>query len=362
MNKLGFGFLRLPMKNGRFDREKVNELVDCYMEGGGSYFDTCYTYLNGESEAAVRECVVKRKARNSFQLAEKLPGYMCRSYEDCQKYFEQELVRCGVDYFDVFMLHWLNGENYRTAEKYDEFRFLREKKAEGKALRIGFSYHDNADLLDEILTRHPEVDLVLLQINYLDWDSAGIESGRCYETCVKHGKKVMVMEPVKGGTLARIPEEAERILRSVHQDWTPADWALRFAQSLPEVEIVLSGMNEPEQVKENLRDAAPLTEEETGTLMSIRPLIFGNTAVPCTGCRYCEPHCPKNIAIPDFLKLYNEISRYPEDGWKIEPAYRHLAAAKGQVSDCIACHSCEKHCPQQISIAEQMKSVARAFF
>ncbi len=362
MNKLGFGFLRLPMKNGHVDLEKVNELVDCFMENGGNYFDTCYTYLNGESEAAVRECVVKRKARSSFQLAEKLPGYMCRSYEDCQKYFDQEQVRCGVDYFDVFMLHWLNGENYRTAEKYDEFRFLQEKKEEGKALRIGFSYHDNADLLDEILTRHPEVDLVLLQINYLDWDSAGIESGRCYETCVKHGKKVMVMEPVKGGTLARIPEEADRILRASHADWTPADWALRFAQSLPEVEIVLSGMNELEQVRRNLLDAEPLTEKDIGTLLSIRPFIIGDTAVPCTGCRYCVPHCPKDIAIPDYFRLYNEISRYPEDGWKIEPSYRHLAARKGRASDCITCRRCESYCPQKISIADQMERVARAFF
>ena len=361
MNKLGFGFLRLPMKDGHFDRKKVNELVDCYTEGGGNYFDTCYTYLDGESEAAIRECVVNRMPRDHFRLAEKIPGYLCRSHEDCQKYFNQELLRCGVSHFDVLMLHWLNEKNYRIAEKYDEFRFLREKKAEGSAVRIGFSFHDTAALLDEILTSHPETDIVLLQINYLDWESSGIESRKCYETCVRHGKKVMVMEPVKGGTLAKIPAEAESILRALHADWTPADWALRFAQSLPETEIVLSGMNDIHQVRNNLRDIDPLTTEEIETLMSIRPIIYGNTAVPCTGCRYCVPHCSRNIPIPEYFKLYNEITRYPDDGWKIEPTYRQLSTIHASASACIACRSCEKYCPQSISIADELKAVSRVF-
>ena len=242
INKLGFGFLRLPKKDGELDWQTICSMVDVFMDGGGVFFDTCYTYLNGLSEAAIRKCVVERKHRDSFQLCDKLPGYLFKSYEDCQKYFDEELSRCGVEWFDILMLHWLNDENYAIAEKYDEFRFLREKKAEGKVKRIGFSYHGDAALLDRILTAHPEVDVVLMQLNYLDWESEGIQSRKCYETCLRHGKSVMVMEPVKGGTLAKLPEDAEAKLRAVHPNWTPSDWALRFVQSLPGVEIALSGM------------------------------------------------------------------------------------------------------------------------
>ena len=359
MNKLGFGFLRLPKKDESFDWARVSEMVDLYMQKGGDYFDTCYTYLDGNSELGIRKCVAERKPRETFRLADKLPGYLFQCYEDCQKYFEEELRRCGVSYFDVLMLHWLNDKNFATAEKIDEFRFLREKKAEGLAKRIGFSYHGNAALLEEILTKHPETDVVLLQINYLDWESAGIESRKCYETCVRHGKKVIVMEPVKGGTLAKIPEEAETLLRAVHPDWTPADWALRFVQSLPEVEICLSGMNEISQVEDNMRPFEPLTADEIAVLMQARDIIEKNTAIACTGCQYCVPHCPKKIQIPQCIKLFNEISRYPQDDWKILPVYQKLTESSGKASSCIACHSCEKHCPQRLTISQYMKDIAQ---
>ena len=359
MNKLGFGFLRLPKKEDTFDWDLVSEMVDLYMQRGGNYFDTCYTYLDGNSELGIRKCVAERKARDTFRLADKLPGYLFKKYEDCQTYFEEELRRCGVDYFDVLMLHWLNDKNFATAEKVDEFRFLREKKQEGLAKRIGFSYHGNAALLEEILTKHPEVDVVLLQINYLDWESAGIESRKCYETCVRHGKKVIVMEPVKGGTLAKIPEQAESILRAVHPDWTPADWALRFVQSLPEVEICLSGMNDIAQVEANTKPFEPLTQDEIAALMRARDVIENNTAVACTGCQYCVPHCPKKIQIPQCFKMFNEISRYPQEDWKIIPSYKQLTSTTGKASDCIGCGSCKKHCPQNLDIPEYMKEVAQ---
>ncbi len=358
INKLGFGFLRLPKANGAFDWETLCRMTDIFISGGGNYFDTCYTYLNGDSELGIKKCVVDRYPRDKFQIAEKLPGYQCKSYEDSQRFFDEELARCGVEYFDVFMLHWLNGKNYDIAEKYGQFRFLREKKAEGTAKRIGFSYHDSASLLDKILTVHPEVDVVQLQINYLDWDTAGIESGRCYETCVRHGKKVIVMEPVKGGTLASLPEDAQRHLKSIHPDWTPADWALRFAQSLPEVEICLSGMSTIKQVEENLCRFEPLTEDEISHLMKARPLIEKQTAIACTGCRYCVNHCPQHIAIPDVFKMYNEISRHPGDDWKIRPSYIQLTNSSGKASACIGCKSCERHCPQHLAIAEMIKLAA----
>ena len=359
INKLGFGFLRLPKKNDEFDWDTVCQMVDAFMTGGGKFFDTCYTYLNGMSEFGIKKCVVVRKERDSFQLCEKLPGYLFKSYEDCQKYFEIELERCGVEWFDILMLHWLNEENYAIAEKYDEFRFLREKKAEGLAKRIGFSYHGNAALLDEILTVHPEVDVVLMQLNYLDWESEGIQSRKCYETCLRHEKSVIVMEPVKGGTLASIPEEAGAKLCAVHPDWTPSDWALRFVQSLDGVEVCLSGMGTMEQVSANIRPFEPLTDDEKAILSEAAEIIRGKTAIGCTGCAYCVSHCPKQIPIPQYIRLYNEITRYPKDGWKIIPTYKKMTANKA--SSCIECHSCEKHCPQKLTIAAHMKTIAERF-
>ena len=361
INKLGFGFLRLPKKDGELDWQTICSMADVFMDGGGVFFDTCYTYLNGLSEAAIRKCVVERKHRDSFQLCEKLPGYLFKSCEDCQKYFDEELSRCGVEWFDILMLHWLNDDNYAIAEQYDEFRFLREKKAEGKAKRIGFSYHGDAALLDRILTGHPEVDVVLMQLNYLDWESEGIQSRKCYETCLRRGKSVMVMEPVKGGTLAKLPEDAEAKLRAVHPNWTPSDWALRFVQSLPGVEIALSGMGTVEQVRTNIRPFEPLTGEETALLADVAEIIRGKTAVGCTGCAYCVSHCPKQIPIPKYIKLYNEITRYPGDDWKIIPTYHQMVLSAGKASDCIGCHSCEKHCPQKLSVADHMKTIAEKF-
>lgn len=361
INKLGFGFLRLPKKLNGFDWNTVCDMVDAFMDGGGKLFDTCYTYLNGMSEYAIRKCVVERKPRDSYQLCEKLPGYLFKSHTDCQIYFNEVLARCGVEWFDVLMLHWLNYENYEITKKFDEFRFLLEKKAEGKAVRIGFSFHGDAVLLDKILTNHPEVDIVLIQMNYLDWESEGIQSRKCYETCLRHGKSVMVMEPVKGGTLASIPDEAAIKLRVIHPDWTPADWALRFVQSLPGVEICLSGMDAVEQVRANIRPFKPLSAEETALLTEAAEIIRGKTAIGCTGCGYCASHCPKQIPIPKYIKLYNEITRDPGDNWKIVPAYRRIASSASKASDCISCHSCENHCPQQLMIAEHMKTISRRF-
>lgn len=361
INKLGFGFLRLPKKEEEFDWDTICKMVDIYMEKGGTFFDTCYTYLNGMSEYGIRKCVVERKNRQSFQLCEKLPGYLFKSYEDCQKYFDEELTRCGVEYFDILMLHWLNDKNYAIAQKYDEFHFLEEKKKEQKAKCIGFSYHGDATLLNEILTAHPEVDVVLLQLNYLDWESEGIQSRKCYETCLKHNKKVIVMEPVKGGTLANIPKEAEVKLRVLHPNWSPADWALRFVQSLEGVEICLSGMNTVEQMEENIKPFEPLNEEEIALLKEVAEIIKGQTAIGCTACGYCLTHCPKHILIPQYIKLYNEITRYPIDDWKIIPTYKQMTLSASKASACIGCKACEKYCPQKLTIAKHMKDIAEKF-
>lgn len=362
MNKTGFGLLRLPQKpqggEGGFDWDLITRLADYFLEHGGTYFDTCYTYLDGYSEMAVKRCLAERYPRHRFQIADKLPGYMCGSGQDAARYFEKELKRCGVEYFDVYMLHWLNGRHYRIAEKYGQFGFLEKMKKEGLVLKTGFSYHDSADLLDEILERHPEIDVVQLQINYLDWDAAGIESRKCYETAVRHGKKVIVMEPVKGGSLANLPPEAMELLQAVHPEWTAADWAIRFVQSLPEVEICLSGMNTLEQMEANMQPVSPLSEEETDLLFRAADIIRTNTRIPCTGCGYCAGHCPAGIPIPEIFKMYNELFRNPDDGWKIRPVYRQKTRENGKASGCIGCGSCEKHCPQQINIPAWIKKAA----
>ena len=356
-NKLGFGFLRIPIRGQEPDYESIHEMVDLFLAKGGKYFDTCCTYLDGKSEKAIRECVANQYPRDQFLLANKLPGYYCKSHKDCRRYFDEELNRCGVTFFDVYMLHWLNRSHYEIAQRYDEFRFLQEVKASGEAKRIGFSYHDSSALLDEILTEHPEVDVVQLQINYLDWNTAGIESRKCYEICQRHGKQVIVMEPVKGGTLASLPTEARSVLSALHPDWSPAIWALRFVQSLELVEVCLSGMNSMAQVEENMAPAPPLTEQELEALWQVRDMIEAKTAVPCTGCRYCEPHCPQGISIPDCFKLFNELYRNPADRWKIQPVYDQMALERGSALDCLSCRTCVSHCPQHIEIPAYLQKV-----
>lgn len=362
MNKIGFGFLRLPMTaDKQVDIEAAKRLVDRYMELGGRYFDTAYTYLRGNSETALREALVKRYPRDSYIIADKLPGYNVKTYADCRRYFNEQLERCGVEKFDVFMLHWLNADNYAIAEQQDEFRFLRELKEQGLADRIGFSYHDSPELLDEILTKHPCVDIVLLQINYLDWLSPALQAKACYDTAVRHGKQVIVMEPVKGGSLAALPEDVEALLKAADPAASSASWALRFAQSLDSVEIVLSGMNEVSQIAENMRDVAPITAGENEMLQRAAEMLRGNIAVGCTGCGYCLSHCPKNIAIPAYLALYNEYARTPKEGWKMGHAYAAIAREGGAASDCIDCKSCERGCPQKLEITSFLKKTAEAF-
>lgn len=362
MNKLGFGFLRLPRLHAEneknIDYKLLETMVDTFLERGGVYFDTAYTYLDGISEEAIRRTLVERYPRSHYQLADKLPGYLVKQREDCERFFQIQCQRCNVTWFDVYLLHWLNRKNYKIAEQFQEFVFLEQLKAAGKAKKIGFSYHGDAALLEEILNDHPEVDIVQLQINYLDWNDLAIDSKGCYEVAQRHGKEIVVMEPVKGGTLAALPEEAEALLRQVHPDESSASWALRFAQGLEQVATVLSGMNTLAQLEDNLRDTSPLTMEELRVLERVCEILNQTTAIPCTGCGYCVSHCPKKIPIPDCFRLYNSYARHPEEGWKIQPVYEKSTLQRGKASDCIGCRQCEKNCPQQISIPQWMIEIA----
>ena len=365
MNKTGFGYLRLPQLDTQagkvVDLPAVNALTDEFLSLGGSYFDTAYTYLEGRSEDALRRCLVERHPRESFRVATKLPGYKMKTIEQCRTAFEEQLTRCGVDYFDVYLLHWLNEKNYAIAEEMDQFGFLQQLKAEGKVGETGFSYHDSPELLDEILKRHREVDYVQLQLNYLDWESPALQARALYEVARRHGKRIIVMEPVKGGQLANLPPEAEALLRGYDAESSMASWAVRFAMSLPGVEIVLSGMNELSQVRDNMADLSPMTQQEQALVLQAAEIIRSRTAIPCTGCSYCTAGCPMAIPIPQYFALYNEYARTPEQGWKMGHAYRTLAAKGGAAAQCITCRRCEGSCPQKLPITEHLQAVAKAF-
>lgn len=370
--KLGFGCMRLPLldanNQGNVDLEQFKKMVDLFLERGFTYFDTAYMYHDFKSEIFVREALVKRHPRESFTLTTKLPTMMLHTKEDRERIFNEQLEKCGVDYFDYYLLHNLNANNYETAEKLDCFNFIQQKKAEGKVKHICFSYHDNAALLDKILTAHPEIEYVQIQLNYLDWDSPTIQSRKCYETVVKHGKKVIVMEPVKGGMLAKVPAPVEKIFKDDAPDMSVASWAVRYAASHDEVFMVLSGMSNLAQLEDNIgymENFVPLNEKEFKLIENAVKIITEKIAIPCTACRYCVKGCPKKIAIPEYFALYNSYYReHGEEkvgGFFNELAYYSNFKDNGKASECIECHKCEKACPQHIQITLWLKKIAALF-
>ena len=361
--RLGFGFLRLPHidPNDRndVDLKTTREMVDLFLARGFRYFDTAYIYLNGKSEEFLRKTLVERYPRDSFMIADKLPCGVLKSGKTAEDIFAEQCERCGVDFFDVYLLHGLDAEGAEYAEAQDCFKFLQGLKERGKARYIGFSFHDTAEVLDGILTRHPEVDVVQIQLNYLDWDHPIIQSGECYEVCRKHGKPIIVMEPVKGGTLAAIPPEAAELFHGE----APAHRAIRFAASQDGVALVLSGMSTTKQVDENTKFMSsfqPLTHEDARVLKDAAEIIRRTVAIPCTGCAYCVGSCPKGIPIPQYFSLYNERKR---DGWQVdaEGRYRELTKQFPPAGNCLSCRKCEAHCPQKLTIHELMKNVSEMF-
>lgn len=368
-NKLGFGLMRLPLKNkddqSSIDMDVYESMADKFLENGFTYFDTAYMYHDHKSEPAFKEAVVKRHARDSFTITSKMPLSFLKTKENQARIFDEQLSKCGVEYFDYYLLH-----NYTRLEKekvksFGTFEFVSQMKKEGKIRHIGFSCHDDAATLDEALTQHPEVEVVQLQLNYLDWESCGIQSRKCYETAQKHGKRVIVMEPVKGGTLANIPPEAEKLFRNERPDDSPASWALRFAAGLDDVMMVLSGMSNLAQMEDNIRsmkNLEPLSQHELDVVEKVASIINASVAIPCTACRYCVEGCPKKIAIPTYFALYNAEKTALNTGFSTHWVYyQNYAKNNGKASDCIGCGKCEKICPQHLKIRDCLKEVAKAF-
>ena len=368
--KLDFGLMRLPLMDpedaGSINVPLLEKMVDTFLERGFTYFDTAWMYCDGKSEEAVKKALVSRHPRDSFTLTTKLPAYMLKKEEDREWLFSRQLERTGAGFFDYYWLHDVNAETLQTFEKLHCFDFILEKKKAGMVKHVGFSYHDGPELLDEILTQHPEMEYVQLQLNYLDWDSLGVQSRACYDVAAKHGKPVIVMEPVKGGTLAKVPAEVKSLFAAADPEMSVPSWAIRFAASHENVMMVLSGMSDMAQLLDNtgyMENFTPLTEEENRMMYQAAGFLRSSIAIPCTGCSYCTVNCPMNITIPRYFSLYNNaMLEDPEKTWSPQQGYyERLTLRFGKASACLKCGQCEAMCPQHLPIREQLEKVARLF-
>ena len=361
----GFGCMRLPMKGDTVDYDEFSRMADAFIASGLNYFDTAHGYIGGQSETAIRDCVAKRYDRSQFLLTDKLTVPYFNKQEDIRPFFEKQLELCGVDYFDFYLMHAQDRNNYRKYKRWKAYETCYALKGEGLIHHFGISFHDKAEVLDMILSEHPEIEIVQIQFNYVDYEDVSVESRKVYAVCEKHNKPVIVMEPVKGGSLVNLPEEADRILRDLNGG-SNASYALRFAASFPNMAMVLSGMSSMEQMEDNLsamRDFVPLSEMEKEAVNKVCAIFRSLNLIPCTGCRYCveESQCPKGIRIPDIFSSLNAHEAF--HNWNTAYYYNNVITGEGhgKASDCIKCGKCEKVCPQHLSIRELLKNVARTF-
>lgn len=364
--KLGFGLMRLLLTDandkGSIDIEALKEMVDTFMEQGFTYFDTAWMYCAFKSENAVKEALTDRYPRDRYTLTTKLHASYLKKKEDRDRIFEEQRQKTGVEYFDYYLLHAIDQELYSIYNEMDCFNWLIEKKKQGLVKHIGFSYHDSAEFLDQVLTEHPEMEFVQLQMNYLDWESAEVQSRKCYEVAIKHGKPVIVMEPVKGGTLADVPAEVRESFAAYHPDLSVPSWAIRFVASLDNVAMVLSGMSNMEQLMDNIsymKEFVPMNAEETELVHRAAEMIKDSIAIPCTGCSYCTEGCPMQIAIPDLFRVYNKSKRGEITDVEANEEYRQLTESGGKARECLACGQCQVACPQHLEIINYLKDVAK---
>ena len=362
MPMLGFGLMRLPEKDGAIDMEHLCRMVDMYMQAGMNYFDTAYVYHGGNSEKAIREALVRRYPRERFMLATKLPAWCMKKPEDRDRIFNEQLERCGVDYFDFYLLHSIeDGGNGETYERLDCFNWGLQKKAEGKIRHFGFSFHGSPAYLTSVLDAHPEVEFVQIQLNYADWNNPVVRSGELYEILNERGIPMIIMEPVKGGTLAKLTPELEQMYREARPEASTASWALRFVGSLPGVMTILSGMSTAEQMTDNIGTFVrfePLTDGERQLVDRVRKIMLNVPLIGCTSCRYCTPGCPMHISIPDVFRAVNTMTLYG-DVFRPRAFYGGLIGQGfGRASECIACGQCEGVCPQHLPIIDLLKDAS----
>ena len=363
----GFGCMRLPMiENGKaVDIEQIKKMVDTFIEQGFNYFDTAHGYLEGKSELALKECLTSRHKREEYILTDKLTMTYFNKQEDIRPFFESQLEACGVEYFDFYLMHSQSKDTFEHFKKCRAYETALELKKEGKIHHFGISFHDKAEVLEEILKEYPQIEVVQIQFNYLDYEDPAVQSRKCYEVCRRYNKPVIVMEPVKGGNLVNLPDDAAKILDNLNGG-SAASYAVRFAASFEGVMMVLSGMSNMEQLMDNMsymKDFKPLNNEEQDIIMKAVDAINSNIAIPCTGCSYCTEGCPMKIAIPKYFSLFNaDLQEVKEKGWTPQGEYYdRLTHIFGKASDCVACGQCEKACPQHLSIIEDLKKVAEYF-
>jgi predicted aldo/keto reductase-like oxidoreductase len=358
--KLGFGLMRLPMLGKEVDLEQTIRMTDLFLEKGFRYFDTAYGYGGGSSERAAKAALVDRYPRDSFLLATKLPAWAAGNEAEAKQMFWTSLERTGAGYFDFFLLHNLAGNRVKAFDDYGIWDFLAEQKEKGLIRHLGFSSHGNAAFVDETLTAHPEMEFVQLQVNYADWDNPHVDSGNSYEMVRRHGKPVIIMEPVKGGVLANLPESVAEIFRKADSGASPASWALRFAASLDGIITVLSGMSTMEQMRDNaatMENFRPLSEAERKVIAEAQEAMAALPYIPCTNCSYCMESCPSGVQIPSIFGDMNVFLRF-HDLQRAKVNYHFDTLSGGKASDCIQCGNCEAICPQEIAIIEELKRAA----
>ena len=360
--KLGFGLMRLPKnEDGTIDIDHTSQMVDEFLAAGCTYFDTARAY--GESESATRRALVERHPRDSYTLATKCAAWLgANNADEAKAFFETSLEQTGAGFFDYYLLHNLGGKRTQIYDDWGLWDWVRGLKEDGKIRHYGFSFHDTAEVLDSILDAHPDAEFVQLQINYADWENASVQSRAGYEVARAHGKPIVIMEPVKGGTLANPPEPVAQILREALPDRNPVEWALRFAMSLEGLMTVLSGMSNIEQVRQNLdilENLSPLTQVEQDALEAARAKIVELTEVPCTNCRYCTEECPVGMPIPGIMESLNRVPLYGFAEGK--ETYDDRTEKTVKASECIQCGQCESACPQHIDIIHQLERAAEKF-
>ena len=357
--KLGFGLMRLPkLADGKIDIEQTKQMVDLFMDAGLTYFDTAYVYDNGESEKAAKAALVDRYPRESYTLCTKMCAWMGASDEKSAKQqFYTSLERTGAGYFDYYLLHALQSKNYRKYDEYHLWDFVKEQKAKGLIKHWGFSFHATPEILEELLTDHPDVDFVQLQLNYADWENPDVASRECWEIARSHGKSITVMEPIKGGKLADPAPEVRDIFKAADPNASCASWAVRYAASLDGIITVLSGMSNTEQMRDNIsymKNFKPLSDAEQGVIRRVQRVLSGDKSIPCTACHYCTDGCPMSIPIPEIFSVKNNRDSIPAD-------YAAATEGRGRASDCITCGQCESACPQQLHVMELLRDCAAQF-